>query len=172
MNIRLLTEHDLIPFQILRLRGLQETPDAFAITSEEFQQESLPQILERLCVEGDPPERFVLGAFDREDSLIGIAGFFRENLIKMRHKAYIWGMYVAPEVRGQGIGKMLLQDLLRRSATYPGLEQIHLGVVITNEAARRLYITSGFHAYGLEPHALKHGEQYLDEELMFFPLLK
>lgn len=172
MNIRLLTEHDVLPFQTLRLRGLQETPDAFAITSNEFQQESLLQLTERVRIDGDPPERFVLGAFDSENNLIGMAGFFREHFSKMRHKATVWGMYVASEVRGQGIGKLLLQDLLRRSATLPGLEQIHLGVVTTNETARRLYTTLGFRVYGLEPHAFKQGEQYLDEELMLFSLLK
>jgi ribosomal protein S18 acetylase RimI-like enzyme len=172
MQIRLLTEHDVIPFQTLRLRGLQETPDAFAITSNEFQQEALPQMAERLRVEGDPPEQFVLGAFESEDTLIGMVGFFRETLSKMRHKATVWGMYVAPEFRGQGIGKRLLEALLRRSATLAGLEQIHLTVVTTNEAARRLYVTSGFRVYGLEPHAFKQGERYLDEELMLFSLLK
>lgn len=172
MNIRLLTENDVIPFQALRLRGLQETPDAFAVTSEEFQQESLAQMAERLRLESDPPERFVLGAFENETTLIGMVGFFRETLSKMRHKAVVWGMYVAPEVRGQGIGKRLLQDLLKRSEALPGLEQVHLTVVTTNEVARRLYATSGFRVYGLEPHAFKQGERYLDEELMLFSLLK
>jgi ribosomal protein S18 acetylase RimI-like enzyme len=172
MHIRLLSEHDVIPFQALRLRGLQETPYAFAVTSDEFQQESHPQMAEQLCVKGDPPERVVLGAFGDEDTLIGMVGFFRESLSKLRHKATVWGMYVAPEKRGQGVGKRLLQDLLRRSATLPGLEQVHLTVVTTNEAAHHLYTTLGFRVYGLEPHAFKQGERYLDEELMLFSLLK
>ena len=79
-------------------------------------------------------------------------------------------MYVAPEMRGQGIGKLLMQDLLQRSTTIPGLEQIHLGVVTTNVVARHLYLASGFRVYGVEPHALKWDEQYLDEELMVFSL--
>src|SRR5690348_3657628 len=106
MNIRLLTEDDVVAFQTLRLCGLQESPEAFAVTADEFQQEALSQMAERLRPEGDPPERFVLGVFDREDNLVGMAGFFREGLSKMRHKAIVWGMYVAPEARQQGIGKM------------------------------------------------------------------
>jgi ribosomal protein S18 acetylase RimI-like enzyme len=172
MHIRLLTEHDVIAFQTLRLRGLQETPDAFAVTADEFQQETLPRIAEQLRVKGDPAERFVLGTFEDEDTLIGIVGFFRETLSKMRHKATVWGMYVVPERRGQGIGKRLLEDLLERSTTLPGLEQVHLTLVTTNEAARHLYDTLGFRVYGLEPHAFKQGERYLGEELMLYSLLK
>ena len=156
-------------FQALRLRALQESPDAFATTSDEFRQETLASIAERLRVEGDRPERFVLGAFEEEGALIGIVGFMRETMSKMRHKAIIWGMYIAPEGRGQGIGKQLLQELLKRCATLPWLEQVHLSVVITNETARHLYTSIGFQVYGREPHAFKQGERYLDEELMVFP---
>ncbi len=75
-------------------------------------------------------------------------------------------MYVAPEVRGQGIGKQLMQALLTRCTTISGVEQIHLGVVTTNVAARHLYETLGFRTYGVESHALKDGERYLDEAFM------
>ncbi len=168
VHFRLLTEQDAAVFQALRLRALQESPDAFATTSDEFRQETLASIAERLQLEGDRPERFVLGAFEEEGRLIGIVGLMRETMSKMRHKAIIWGMYVAPEGRGQGIGKQLLQELLKRCAALPGLEQVHLSVIITNEAARHLYTSTGFQVYGREPHAFKQGEQYLDEELMLF----
>ena len=36
MNIRLLTEQDLPAFRALRLRSLQESPEAFGMTEEEF----------------------------------------------------------------------------------------------------------------------------------------
>jgi hypothetical protein len=48
VSIRLLTEQDVVPFQILRLRALQESPDAFAVTTDEFQHETLTEIAERL----------------------------------------------------------------------------------------------------------------------------
>jgi RimJ/RimL family protein N-acetyltransferase len=170
MNIRLLLEHDMIPFQTLHLRAVQEAPDIFGMTAEEFLQSSPTQVAKWLHVEGDPPERFILGAFDPQDNLVGKVGFWREKWSKKRHKASIWGMYVIPELRMQGIGKLLLQDLLRRSTTLAGLEQIHLSVVTTNEAARRLYLALGFRPYGLEHNALKHDDRYLDEELMVFSL--
>ncbi|SRR5579883_1241901 len=168
MNTRLLLERDVIPFQTLHLRAMQESPGAFGMTPEEFLQSSSAHMAQWLHGNGDPPERFVLGAFDDQDHLIGKVGFWREKQSNKQHKASIWGLYVTPEARGRGIGKLLLQDLLRRGTTLPGLEQVHLRVVTTNEAARHLYRSVGFRPYGLEPHAFKYGEQYLDEELLLF----
>ena len=40
--------------------------------------------------------------------LVGIGGLKREFLKNLRRKALLWGMYVAPEVRGKGLGGKLL----------------------------------------------------------------
>ena len=172
VNIRILTEQDAIYFQALRLRGLQEAPDAFGATYEEYKLAPFTTIIEQVRPKESFPERFVLGAFDQEDQLVGIIGFLRERRHKGQHKASVWGMYVVPEVRGQGIGRMLMETLLQCATTIVGLEQIHLGVVTTNVAARHLYLALGFRVYGTEPHALKNDEHYLDEELMVFSLSK
>jgi len=172
VNIRLLHEPNVSDFQSLRLRGLQETPDAFGATYDEFMHEAPSTIIERTRPRTSFPESFVLGAFDSDNSLVGVVGCYRESRKKSRHKAWVWGMYVAPEVRGQGIGKQLMQALLVRCTTITGLEQIHLGVVTTNVAARHLYETLGFHSCGIEPHALKDGERYMDEEFMLLSLPK
>jgi ribosomal protein S18 acetylase RimI-like enzyme len=79
-------------------------------------------------------------------------------------------MYVAPEARGQGVGKALLQEVISRASELAGLEQINLMVVTTNIAARRLYLSLGFRVYGLEYHAMKRGDVYWDEELMVLVL--
>ncbi len=172
LDICTLEEHDVAAFQSLRLRGLQETPDAFGATYDEFMHEAPSTIIERTRSKTSFPQSFVLGAFDAEGQLVGIVGCYRESRKKSRHKAMVWGMYVAPEVRGQGIGKQLMQALLTHCTTIVGLEQIHLGVVTTNVAARHLYETLGFRTYGIEPHALKDGERYIDEEFMLLSLPK
>ena len=51
-----------------------------------------------------------------------------------------------------------------------GLEQILLGVVTQNEAARHLYIAHGFEIYGQMPNAIKVDNQYYDEDLMLLKL--
>jgi len=44
-----------------------------------------------------------VGSF-KDGLLIGMIGFVREQRNKLRHKGNIWGMYVVPEARGEGIG--------------------------------------------------------------------
>ena len=55
-------------------------------------------------------ESMVLGAFAPE--LVGTVGLYREFKRKTAHKAHIWGMYVMPSRRGQGIGRRLFAALI------------------------------------------------------------
>ena len=79
-------------------------------------------------------------------------------------------MYVAPEVRGQGIGKALMLEAIDRVRALAGLDHVLLGVVESQTIARRLYAALGFVVYGREPRAVRVGDRYLDEELMILSL--
>ncbi len=67
------------------------------------------------------------GAFEGE-TLRGMVGLERERRSKTRHKAKVVGMYVAPEVVGQGVGRALL-DRLVAEARAGGIE-LHDGQVL------------------------------------------
>jgi ribosomal protein S18 acetylase RimI-like enzyme len=84
---------------------------------------------------------------------------------KVRHKGRIWGMYVIPTHRGRGIASTLVQSALA-TAEEIGVEQIQLSVSTDNRDSYGLYLRLGFSAYGLESHAMKVGEQFVDEYLM------
>jgi len=73
----------------------------------------------------------------------------------MRHVGKV-GMGLAPDFRGRGIGKQLLQEGIRR-AFENGLSRIELEVFSTNSAAIRLYESCGFTLEGR-----KVGVRYLD----------
>jgi ribosomal protein S18 acetylase RimI-like enzyme len=105
---------------------------------------------------GASDDNFVLGAFDG-GKLIGMAGFFCRQGEKIRHRGEIWGVYVAKEHRGKGLGRTLLEELIRQLRSNPGLEQVALGVSVGNISAKRLYESLGFETYGRETHALKIG---------------
>ncbi len=166
MPIRKLTEDDLDALWNIRLRALQDNPEAFGSTYEETLQRGKESFRQRL--RQPHAETFYTGAFD--ESLVGIVGFYRESGAKGQHKGYIISMYVAPEQRGRGIGKALVAEAIAQARTIPGLEQLLLSVVTSNTAARRLYRSLGFEVYGLEPHALKQVDQSWDEELMILRL--
>jgi ribosomal protein S18 acetylase RimI-like enzyme len=165
IHIRKLTVEDGEVLWTLRLRALKDNPEAFASTYEETLRRGKEQFIHRLL----PKEgAFYLGAF--EPDLVGMVYFRRDEGIKNQHKAYILSMYVRPESRGLGIGKALLQEVITQAKRLSGLEQLHLSVVTSNEAARSLYRAMGFEVCGTILQAMKAGEQYWDEELMVLRL--
>jgi ribosomal protein S18 acetylase RimI-like enzyme len=84
----------------------------------------------------------------------------------MRHKGSLWGMYVAPEGRGKGLGRKLVQEAILRASSLNELKQLILAVAIKNTAARALYLSLGFKSYGMEPASLKVSDEYLDDDMM------
>ena len=154
-------------FYPFRLRGLRENPEAFGST---FAEESVMPAEARRSRFPCTDENFVLGAFGEEGRLIGVAGFYREKHLKLRHKGFVWGMYVAPESRGAGVGRALLCSLIGRAKSLPGLEQLCLDVVTVNQAARGLYLSQGFRVYALEREAMKQDGEYYDVEHMVLRL--
>lgn len=167
MNIRVLNEADALVYQELRLSALKTNPEAFGSTYEREVQFSLETVVGRLKTSKD---KFVLGSFDISGSLIGTVTFMRENNIKTSHKGNVFGMYVAPEIRGQGVGKLLISKLIEKASKCDGLEQINLTVVSNNQSAKKLYESVGFVVYGTELKALKFNGQYFDEDLMVFTI--
>jgi ribosomal protein S18 acetylase RimI-like enzyme len=166
VQIRALTEMDAEVFRTLRLRALRDHPDAFGSSFDDEAARSLSTIAERLRATAAAPDDVNLGAFV-DGRLVGMVGFRREDYAKVRHRGYIWGMYTAPELRRQGIGRALLLEAVAHARGLPGLEQVNLSVVTRNSAARELYLALGFKIFGLERHALKLPDgDYLDEEHM------
>ncbi len=171
MNIRSLVEGDATSFRALRLRALRDHPDAFGASYEEGVARPEQMYVEQLRAAAASPDDRIFGVFDDSGALVGMVGFRRETFAKVRHRGYIWGMYTAPEVRGEGIGRLLMDMTLAHARGLPGLEQVNLSVVTVNAAARTLYLSLGFVVYGLERRALKLPDgTYLDEEHMVLVL--
>ena len=163
--IRLLNPDDAAAWRALRLEGLRTDPDAFGQTYEESTRQDVAAIAARFTPEAlvDVP---VFGAFSADGSLVGTCGLVRASRPKERHKATLWGMYVQAPARGTGLGERLLLAALAHARTMPGILQVHLSVVSSNEGAARLYRKHGFVAYGLERRALRWQGIDLDEAHM------
>jgi len=101
----------------------------------------------------------VYGAFV-DGTLAGVVGWSREARAKNRHKAFVFGMFVAPEHARRGVGAALLAHLVDAARREPGVEQLVLTVTDSNTAARSLYERAGFRSFGVEPRAIRVGDAY------------
>ena len=74
-------------------------------------------------------------------------------------------MYVDASNRRSGLARELICKAIERAKEMK-LEQLTLGVVSTNEPAKRLYESMGFKTYGIEKRAIKMNGVYSDDEHM------
>ncbi len=160
IHYRILTPDDLEAWHPLRLSALRNSPTAFLATPEDYEKLTEEELASRIVHDHN---RFVNGAFDGENTMVGMAAIIRQDHPKVRHKATIWGTYVVPEYRGMGIGKKLMQSILENQSLLPGLQQVQLCVVATQEPAMALYKSLGFQTYGAEKAAVLVNGQLLDE---------
>lgn len=163
MYIRILNEADAQKYQEIRLSALKNNPESFGSTYEREREFSRELVAERIKPAKD---QFVLGAFNDENSMLGTVTFVREKGLKFCHKGDVFGMYVKAEHRRMGLGRSLMQTLIKEAKKCEGLEQIRLTVVSSNESAKKLYQSIGFKVYGVEKNAVKYHSQYFDEDLM------
>ena len=113
----------------LRLRALREDPDAFGSTLESEQ--------DRPDADWDFWVRDSIIAFDG-DTPVGMA-----NLKLEPDQARLFGMWVAPEARGQGLGRLLLAAALHYFLE-SGMTRARVVTQARNIASQRLYQGCGF----------------------------
>ncbi len=166
MEIRVLSAPDTDAWLRLRVRALRDHPDAFGRAVEEA--DTAEEWTRRFDTTENGRDGFLLGAF--EGGLVGSVGCQRSRGVKVRHAAFIWGMYVAPEARHRGVGAALLEATIERARAWPDLDHLTLGVMRHQSSARRLYLCRGFETTGTHPRALRVGAAYYDEEQMFLRL--
>ena len=157
ITIRRLAACDADIYRDVRLEGLLTDPQSFGATHGAESACPPSWFAERL------ETSYVLGAFE-EDKLLGVVGFAICKGIKSAHKGMIWGMYVRPIARGNGVGDKLLAAVIKHAASC--VELVQLAVVVGNAAAVNLYARHGFTEYGFEKHGMKWEGRYYDEVLM------
>lgn len=151
-------------FWRLRLRALQEAPEAFSSSYEETAQTPLPDLIELQRARMSPENVVFLAEEDGE--FVGITGLYRETRLKTKHKGQIWGVYVLPEWRGCGVAHALMQRAIDYARGWVGLELLHLSATASNTAALHLYESLGFVTWGTQPKALYVNGVYFDEHHM------
>ena len=162
MHVRALGIDDAPAFQVIRLRGLQELPSAFASSYEEECSTPIGVVKEQLSAKEDSA---IFGAFEGKQ-LVGVVGLQREQMRKFAHKAFIWGMYVQPNARKRGVGQQLVTHALSFACQNLHVRQVNLGVNANNVAAIALYKSLGFEQFGFERGFLLVAGELHDEMQM------
>ena len=159
-QVRVLTPLDADAYRPIRLQALHEQPPAFGALPEE--EPGLAEIATRLTATKD---RTFFGAF-HDGKLVGILRCSLYSAPNEKHRAYLAGLYILPELRRQGYGRALVHEALKHAATLPGLRRVNLTVVTVQEAAIRLYDSFGFRIYGTDVEAFTSAGILYDEHLM------
>jgi ribosomal protein S18 acetylase RimI-like enzyme len=168
MNIARLTSSDVPQYRALMLRAYTDAPDAFTSTSEERAEEPESWWVRRMA---DPAGAGVAFGCFEEAVLVGGVALEFSSKPKTKHKAVLIGMYVAPEARGRGAGRALLDAALGHCKSRGGVVSITLTVTHGNEPAVALYRSAGFRQFGLEPMAIRLPAGYLSKVHMQLLLL-
>ncbi|WP_243373625.1 GNAT family N-acetyltransferase [Microvirga solisilvae] len=159
--IRTLEPSDAQSYRDLRLEALRANPEAFGSSYEEEAPQSLETVRARIPASGP---NAIFGAF-ADGRLVGMAGFAVYDRKKALHKGLMWGVYVQAEWRGNGLGRELVQRVIERASQHVIILEAAVG--LSNDSARRTYHALGFKPYGIERKALRIGDVFYDEELLF-----
>ena len=144
MSVRPITAYDWRSYKNLRLRALQESPDAFGSTYAHESTRDDPAWKERVAT---------VTSVSSAQAFLGIHKEVVHGLIWCKasdadHELVeIFQMWVAPEARGLGIGRALLETAVAW-AENRGAVRVRLGVTIADSPAMQLYKTSGFEPVG------------------------
>ncbi len=92
--------------------------------------------------------------------------------VEMKEKAEShvgnFGLSVAKEYRGEGIGTLLMYHVLEEAERYlPDLKIVILGVFSDNDRALSMYQKNGFVPFGRLPDGIKHDTRYVDHVYMY-----
>jgi ribosomal protein S18 acetylase RimI-like enzyme len=148
ISIERITIQNALLFKAVRLRALQDAPDAFASTYAKESQLADSDWIKR-AEEWNSETGAAFLAID-SSSLCGLAGSFLDEDDPTR--ANLISMWTAPTHRQRGVGRLLVNEVIKwargRNARF-----LQLMVRSTNEPAIRFYEQLGFRRTGrVEPY--------------------
>jgi GNAT superfamily N-acetyltransferase len=167
MTLRRLCADDASRYRDIRLTALEQSPTAFSSSHADESAWPLTRFCERI-VPSDNGTPFVWAAFTPHGEIAGTCGLYREAPLKIRHIAWVWGMFVLRPHRRCGVARQLLERVIADARDLPGLRQIQLNV--TDPHAHRLYVATGFRQVATLPRSLLVDGQLIDEALMLLEL--
>ena len=161
ISVVVLGPQDWRDLRAIRLEALRSEPAAYSSSYEETIARSDEHWRQRLA--NNQSVHLLARVQNRP---IGMIGGYLGSDEGDDSVAVVFGMYVASEHRGRGIGRLLLTSLIDRLAAFPQIITIRLGVTETQDPARRLYESVGFQVVGKTEEGIVVNERQYDELVM------
>jgi ribosomal-protein-alanine N-acetyltransferase len=129
----------------------------------EIEQNSFPQpwLRQHFIDELDSPHAFPLAAFDSSGRLVGYI-----CPMQLLDEGHILDVAVDPALRGTGVGRLLVQQVLE-DCRRGGASFVSLEARVSNYSAIGLYRKMGFIDVGRRKHYYENGEDALMMEYVF-----
>ena len=157
MTVRRIRSGDGASLREVRLRALDSDPDAFGSTYEREIALTEDEWEKRVESSAAGPDDFIVVG-EGDHGFVAMAGAFsRAETPSIRN---LYGMWVAPETRGSGVGERLVGAIIGWSEEV-GAGEVRLWVVESNLAAVRLYEKAGFTPTG-ETQALPSNPELVE----------
>lgn len=100
---------DALIYRQLRLDALRLSPSSFGGLFEEEQAKDVSEFVDAIG------RNAIFGAWNGTGDLVGTVGLFARAGVKLLHKGVLFGLFVAPDWRTKGIGRALVQHVIREA---------------------------------------------------------
>jgi ribosomal protein S18 acetylase RimI-like enzyme len=158
--VRRFAANEWATYRDLRLRALSDSPQAFSSILDRETTRSDDEWRDRLARAANSDRQLPLIAL-LDDAPVGLAwSRIDDREPDVAHLLQVW---VAPEARGRGIGRQLVEAAVTW-ARNTGLRVLRLGVTRTDSSAVRLYVHAGFVDTGV-PEPLRPGSPLLSQPM-------
>lgn len=151
-------------YKKIRLESLEKEPTAFAMSFEE-EADRADEIWAEKLGGSDSLLNYKIFAYDG-DEIVGMAGIFQNEKTKLKHISNIFGVYLRESYRGRGIGKAMLEIMIKEAKKAPDVSKISLSVNTEQIPAVRSYEKAGFKIAGKVEKEMKVGNKYYNEYIM------
>lgn len=159
------TQEDSSAIKSLMLSALQTDPTAFSTDYSDYASNSDFWWQNYLFnyVSKNNAKLFLAKENKQAKAMVGVL-FDSKN--RRKHVASIVWFYVAPDVRGNGIGNYIFNTLLKDIKSNPQIKKINLLVNAPQTKAIQIYTKYGFSIAGTLKKELLINNQFIDEYIM------
>lgn len=152
-------------YRDLWLEALKETPEAFAADYET--QKDIPDNVWRQRLRTVVEEKEAVMVFAKlNNTLIAMIGAYFDDNPKFQHIATIWGAYVKPEYRKQGVATKMANILFQKISDRQEIKKIKTYSITNSLLAVNVYQHFGFEIIGISKNEIRIADTYFDVYIM------